>query len=234
MTTFRTATLHSESSGDRRLLQAQFLHSLGQVLVIDLKNNLKSIIRSGKDVRSGVLTIYRLACGSLKTHTPDHFYQHVLRVQRRYCERVDVRGHQSPRTKEFFAPGKNFQEVFFLHALNTRRSAKQEDVSITTRNLLHVKHPVCRLVVGEERVHLDILVAHPLHDSRFFGAGGAEQKTWSTCPVLEDRPRSRSTVDSGPGWCRLYLKSLCGSSSAMVITTATNGSRETCSRSWRP
>src|SRR6266566_3026646 len=114
--------------------------------------------------------MYRLACASIKTHIPDHFYQRVLRVQRRCCERVDVRGHQSSRAKEFFAPGKNFQKVFFLHALNTRWSTKHEDLSITSRNLLHVKYRVCRLVAGEERFYLGILVAHPSHDSTFVGA----------------------------------------------------------------
>jgi hypothetical protein len=163
-------TMRSESSGHRGLLQPQFLHSLRQVLVIDLEDNLKAIIRSRKDIGSGVLAIYRLACASIETHIPDHFYQRVLRVQRRCCERVDVRGHQSSRPKEFFTPGKNFQKVFFLHALNTRWPTKHEDLSITSRNLLHVKYRVCRLVAGEERFYLGILVAHPSHDSTFFGA----------------------------------------------------------------
>jgi 2-polyprenyl-6-methoxyphenol hydroxylase-like FAD-dependent oxidoreductase len=34
----------------RRLLQTQFLHSFRQVLVIDLEDNLKAIIRSRKDI----------------------------------------------------------------------------------------------------------------------------------------------------------------------------------------
>ena len=60
--------------------------------------------------------------------------------------------------------------VFFLHALNTLWSTKHEDLSITSRNLLHVKYRVCRFVAGEERFHLGILVTHPLHDSTFLGA----------------------------------------------------------------
>ena len=160
----------AESNGHRGLLQTQFLHSFRQVLVIDLEDNLKVIIRSRKDIGSGVLTIYRLACTSIKTHIPHHCYQRVLGVQRRCCERIDFRGHQSSRPKEFFTPGKNFQKVFFLHALNTLWSTKHEDLGITSRNLLHVKYRVCRLVTCEERFHLGILVAHPLHDSTFFGA----------------------------------------------------------------
>jgi len=164
----RRSARHSPAHGGS--LQAQLLHSFSQVLVIDLEDNPRAIIRSRKDIGSGVLTIYRLAFTSVKTHIPDHFYQRVLRVQRRCCERVDVRGHQSSRPKEFFTPGKNFQKLFFLHALNTRWSAKHEDLSITSRNLLHVKYRVCRLIDSKERFHLGILVAHLAYDSRFFGA----------------------------------------------------------------
>src|SRR5580704_12432152 len=139
--------IHRRNGGS---LQAQLLHSFPQVLVIDLEDNPRAIIRSRKDIGSGVLTIYRLAFTSVKTHIPDHFYQRVLRVQRRCFERVDVRGHQSSRPKEFFATRKNFQEVLFLHALNTFWSTKHEDVSITSGNLLHVEHRVCRLIDSKE------------------------------------------------------------------------------------
>ena len=37
-------------TGHRGLLQTQFLHSFRQVLVIDLEDNLKAIIRSRKDI----------------------------------------------------------------------------------------------------------------------------------------------------------------------------------------
>ena len=43
-------TMRSESSGHRGLLQPQFLHSFRQVLVIDLEDNLKAIIRFRKDI----------------------------------------------------------------------------------------------------------------------------------------------------------------------------------------
>jgi hypothetical protein len=46
----RLATMRSESSGHRGLLQTQFLHSFRQILVIDLEDNLKAIIRSRKDI----------------------------------------------------------------------------------------------------------------------------------------------------------------------------------------
>ena len=115
------------------------------------------------------MTIYRFACTSVKTHIPDHFYQRVLRVQRRCFERVDARGHQSLRSKEFFAPGKNFQEVCFLHALNTFWSTKHEYISITSSNLLHVKYCVRSLIASKERFHFGILVAHRAYDSMFFG-----------------------------------------------------------------
>src|SRR5215469_11000980 len=81
----------------------------------------------------------------------------VLRVQRRCFEGVDVRGHQSSRPKEFFATGKDFQEVFFLHASNTFCSTKHADVGVTSGNLLHVKYRVRRLIISEERFHSGIL-----------------------------------------------------------------------------
>lgn len=43
-------TMRSQSSGHRGLFQTQFLHYFCQVLVIDLEDNLKAIIRSGKDI----------------------------------------------------------------------------------------------------------------------------------------------------------------------------------------
>jgi hypothetical protein len=55
--------------------------------MINLEDDLKTIVCSRKDIGSCILTAYRLACISLKTHIPDHFYQGVLRVQGRYFER---------------------------------------------------------------------------------------------------------------------------------------------------
>src|SRR5581483_6583188 len=89
----------------RRLLQPQFLQPFRQVLVIDLEDDLKTIIHSGKDIGRGVLTIDRLACASIETHIPDHFNERVFRVQRRCRERFDVRGYQSSRSKKFFTTG---------------------------------------------------------------------------------------------------------------------------------
>jgi hypothetical protein len=59
LTSCRRSARHSPARGGS--LQAQLLHSFPQVLVIDLEDNPRAIIRSRKDIGSGVLTIYRLA-----------------------------------------------------------------------------------------------------------------------------------------------------------------------------
>jgi hypothetical protein len=75
--------------------------------------------------------------------------QHVWRTPeaRRRDRIVNRSNHSDDHSRSCsrrFTPGKNFQQVFFLHALNTFGSTKHEDLSITSRKLLHVKCRVCR------------------------------------------------------------------------------------------
>src|SRR5262249_41640956 len=91
-------------------------------------------------------------------------------IQRRCFKRVDLRRHQSSRPKEFLAPRKYLQEVFFPHGLNTLWSAKHEHVSITSDDSLHVKYCVCLLITRKEGSHLDIPIGHLAYHSTFSGA----------------------------------------------------------------
>ena len=87
-------------------------------------------------------------------------------------------------------PRKKFQEVFLLHALNTLWSAKQEDISITSGNLLYVKYGVCSLIARKERFHFGILVAHLAYGSTFFV--GSEATGCSGRMTLLYRPKALS------------------------------------------
>src|SRR5581483_9627344 len=161
---------------------------LRQVLMIDLEDDLKAVIRFGEDVGRGVLTKDRLGRGALETHLPDYFGQRVLRVQRRRCERLDARRRQASRPEEFLPPGKNLQKVFLLHALNAGRSAEQEGLGITSCNPFHVERRVCRLIAGEESSDVRVLVAHPWQDSTFSGLATRVQ------------PASPATTRIRPAW----------------------------------
>src|SRR5579871_6875022 len=133
--------------------------------MVDLEDDLKCGVRSREDIGRCVFAEERLGAASLKTHPPNYFCKRVFRIQRGCFQRVDGGGRQASRPEKFFAPGKNFQEVFLLHALDACRSTEHKGVGITSRDLLYVKFCVGCLVAREEKFYFGVFIAHRSHDS---------------------------------------------------------------------